>query len=288
MSGDEMDRTHADWELKQALEELEDGSPPPEPPVEAMWEAIRTELPTPGRRRARVRTMPGIVWVPALMAAGIAGLVIGRWSAPAPLPPEAGMEAVAGATEVESSEAEPPGTGGEADPAGPADPADSAGPADPTTPLDPEGIGPPAETERRFGFGFGPGPSEVEAPWADAPSLLSDYRFVTNLHLLEVGPLLTRLAGGADPEAGTVPGEVREQARALLDGTRFLLAEPEPLDPGLVRLLEDLELLLVQVVGLPAAESEATRVEIELIAEGMSEQRILPRIHTFAHGGADQ
>ncbi|TVP60052.1 MAG: hypothetical protein EA351_01025 [Gemmatimonadales bacterium] len=205
-----------------------------------MWTAIRAELPTP--RPAR-RT-PAIVWVPALLAAGVAGLVIGRTSAPVPPAPE--VEEVAQLAEPESGERSDPAPIAEADPE----------------------------------------PSVAELP-VETP-ILSDFRFVTNLHLLEVGPLLTRLAGGADPEAGTVPGEIRDQARTLLDGTRFLLAEPEPLDPELMRLLEDLEFLLVQVVGLPASESEAARVEIELIAEGMSEQRILPRIHTFARDGAEQ
>ncbi len=232
-----------DRDLRHVLEQLEEGAPPPEPPVEAMWTAIRAELPT----RRPARRAPAIVWVPALLAAGVAGLVIGRASAPIPPAPE--VEEVAQVTGPESGETS-----------------------------DPTPIAPIAESEGE--------PSVAELP-VETP-VLSDFRFVTNLHLLEVGPLLTRLAGGADPEAGTVPGEIRDQARALLDGTRFLLGEPEPLDPELMRLLEDLEFLLVQVVGLPASESDAARVEIELIAEGMSEQRILPRIHTFARDGAEQ
>ena len=285
---------------------------PPEPPVEAMWGVIRENLPHPepgeddpvgSPLASRARLAPSArTWIPLLVAAGLVGLMVGRWTAPVPTvdPPAPSSVALDVGDPGVSSAGETP----------PAAPSPSGGPAPSSGAVPADAIPPATGSSPWVGAAepAGEAPSTVETPPTGAtppatdvlppldrprlvlepegsPSEPTPFRFAATRHILEVGPLLTRLAGGSDPSTGSVPVEVRDWADQLLHETRLLLDSPEFIDPDLRRLLVDLELILTQVVTLPTTRSEAVKLELELIAEGMSERRILPRIHTVALAG---
>jgi hypothetical protein len=70
------------------------------------------------------------------------------------------------------------------------------------------------------------------------------------------------------------------RARDLLSTTRLLLDSPGT-DPSLRTLLEDLELVLAQLVRLPAEETIPGDPGRHLIAEAMDQRDVLPRLQVF-------
>jgi len=70
------------------------------------------------------------------------------------------------------------------------------------------------------------------------------------------------------------------RARDLLSTTRLLLDSPGT-DPSLRILLEDLELVLAQLVRLPAEETIPGDPARHLIAEAMDQRDVLPRLQVF-------
>lgn len=210
--------------------------PAPEPPREAMWEAVRDQaVPSghaPSARPGRARR----AWVPAVGMA--AALVLGLW-----------LGRVTGPTVPASA------------PAG----------ASPGAPLG-SPLGVPA--------GAAPG---TTAPGGDAysPTLAASARELDApavRHLAATGRLLSRLEG--EGASAFVQG-MRGWAEGLLAETRFLLDSPLTADPELRGLLEDLEMVLVEVTLLPPEGEERSRVELDLIADGMASRAILARIRTL-------
>ena len=67
------------------------------------------------------------------------------------------------------------------------------------------------------------------------------------------------------------------RASALLSTTRFLLDAPAGDDPRVRALLEDLELVLVQVVQMPATRSPT---DVDHIHQAMTERDVMPRLRT--------
>lgn len=70
------------------------------------------------------------------------------------------------------------------------------------------------------------------------------------------------------------------RARDLLSTTRLLLDSPGT-DPSLRVLLEDLELVLAQLVRLPAEEAIPGDPARHLIAEALDQRDVLPRLQVF-------
>ncbi len=106
------------------------------------------------------------------------------------------------------------------------------------------------------------------------------YRYATTDLLNRSETFLTMLrAGGAAEES---VDEVREWARPLLTRTRLLLGSPAAVDPELRRLLDDLEIVLVQIAQLPEDSAE----ERGWIDEGMDESRLLFRLRAASAGGS--
>jgi len=98
---------------------------------------------------------------------------------------------------------------------------------------------------------------------------------VTSEYLGETAVLLTALPGQV-----TQPDQqFLTQARELLSTTRLLLDSPAVTDPELAGLLEDLELVLVQIARLPAAD---TAEEANLITETMEFRDVLARVRAAA------
>lgn len=99
------------------------------------------------------------------------------------------------------------------------------------------------------------------------------YRLAATPVLARSEALLTEFrtasaAPGADAEAAGWAGE-------LLLETRLLLDSPAAADPQLKRLLEDLELMLVQIAQAAASGDPAER---RLVAEGLEQRGLLPRL----------
>lgn len=104
---------------------------------------------------------------------------------------------------------------------------------------------------------------------ADVPS---PYRFATAQHLQRTENLLTTVL----IEAHRRPvEEMAAWARDLRTETRLLLSSPAAADPVTRLLLEDLELLLSQIVVIPA---DRQREEVERIQERINQGDVLLRI----------
>ena len=140
-----------------------------------------------------------------------------------------------------------------------------------------------------IGFGIGrmaPGPSptsaegpvEAELPAIPAASASESRPFVgvaTN-YLERVTALLLTLAN----ESGRgQPVEYKaSQARDLLATTRLLMDSPDPIEPQLRVLLEDLELVLAQIARLPA-RPEAP--DVYLIDQALDQREVIPRLRVY-------
>lgn len=140
-----------------------------------------------------------------------------------------------------------------------------------------------------IGFGIGrmaPSPSqsspeglaEAELPAIPAASASEARPFVgvaTN-YLERVTALLLTLAN----ESGRgQPVEYKaSQARDLLATTRLLMDSPDPIEPQLRVLLEDLELVLAQIARLPA-RPEAP--DVYLIDQALDQREVIPRLRVY-------
>lgn len=96
-------------------------------------------------------------------------------------------------------------------------------------------------------------------------------------HLSRAEVFLTTLR--LDPSTGV---SLTGQARDLLSSTRLLLDSKAAADPKLRRLLEDLELILVQVAQL---SDDRLDEELGFIIEGLAQRNVLPRIRSAIPAG---
>ena len=100
---------------------------------------------------------------------------------------------------------------------------------------------------------------EVEGP----------YRLAALWHLSRAEGLLTSVA------VGEVDDQLARWAGEMLLTTRLMLDSPAADDPRMARLLEDLELILVQIAS---ATEEGRESEIRWIQEGLETNNVLPRL----------
>jgi len=106
------------------------------------------------------------------------------------------------------------------------------------------------------------------------------YRLAATPVLARSEALLTQFRSAA-----AQPGADREQAgwaKELLLETRLLLDSPAAADPELKRLLEDLELMLVQIAEAAASGDPAERA---LITEGLEQRGLLARLRARIPAG---
>lgn len=115
-------------------------------------------------------------------------------------------------------------------------------------------------------------PGEVEGAVPTA------YRLAATQHLERTETLLSSLAVDARTRG---PAEVSDWARELLTDTRLLLASPAAEDASTRRLLEDLELVLSQIAGIPQARANQ---EVELIQDGINQSDVLLRLRAATTG----
>lgn len=92
----------------------------------------------------------------------------------------------------------------------------------------------------------------------------------------------------ADGVGGQLDPAVGAWAKGLLSQTRLLLDVAAGEDPAMRELLEDLELVLVQIVGVTGAEGEdpgRARSELSLALEGLEQRDVLSRIQAVVPQG---
>ena len=101
------------------------------------------------------------------------------------------------------------------------------------------------------------------------------YSVAAAQHLTQVEALLT--AFKADLSQGRMDGEMASWGKDLLSNTRLLIASPVGRDPVRRKLLQDLELVLVQIVQL---SPNAPARERDLINGAITEDQVLTRLRT--------
>jgi hypothetical protein len=233
--------------------------PPEIVPREQMWEAVQRGLGTGDRGLgvvplSSVRRVPR--WVYFAIAAAIllaVGIQLGRLIGPTAPPIAKGTPA--------------PGT------------ADSLGPSR----VAPESIsvGNPSTTVARTdNDGKGP-PKPKGGPERNANPNLGDdvaatsYTVAASHHLTEAEAMLTAFKG--DLSQGRMDAEISSWGKDLLSNTRLLLDSPAANDPVRRKLLQDLELVLVQIVQLSPRSSARDR---DLIKGALTDDQVLTRLRT--------
>lgn len=140
-------------------------------------------------------------------------------------------------------------------------------------------------------LGIGIGRVSVRAPArpaavADVPDPTA-MRLAAVEHLGQSESLLTLVR--ADARTGRLDPQVGPWARNLLAQTRLLLDAPEETDPTMRRMLEDLELVLVQIVGVTDTgthDAARTRTELNLALKGLDDRDLMPRIQAMVPAGS--
>jgi len=99
---------------------------------------------------------------------------------------------------------------------------------------------------------------------------------VATNYLERVTALLLTLAG--ESSRGQPVEYKASQARDLLATTRLLMDSPDPIEPQLRVLLEDLELVLAQIARLPA-RPEAP--DVYLIDQALDQREVIPRLRVY-------
>ncbi len=133
-----------------------------------------------------------------------------------------------------------------------------------------------------LGVGLGRMTVPGAAPLASAPEMSprsSVLRMAAVEHLGKTESLLTLVK--ADARGGRLDPVVRPWARSLLTETRLLLDTSDGVNPDIRELLQDLELVLVQIVGAIDAEDvngARAGMELDLALRGLDNREILPRI----------
>lgn len=105
-------------------------------------------------------------------------------------------------------------------------------------------------------------------------------------HLAQTESLLTLVR--ADARSGRVDPSMGSWAKGLLAQTRLLMDVQGDSDPVMKELLQDLELVLVQMVGVANATREngdRARSELNLALSGLEEREVLQRIQAVVPAG---
>ena len=112
-------------------------------------------------------------------------------------------------------------------------------------------------------------------PNADDDAAASAYSVVAAQHLTEAEAMLTIFKG--DVSRGNMDDQFASWGKDLLSNTRLLLGSPAARDPARRRLLQDLELVLVQIVQLSPRAPARDR---ELINGALTDDQVLTRLRT--------
>ena len=255
------DEDRMDALLRQMAAE-EYNRPPEIVPREQMWEAVLQGIGTAGTGNGE----PGTVlpfrrrvprWVYYAVAAALLlalGIQLGRLMGPSRAAPQIAR----------------PGT--EQDSLGPARSRDSVSVGTPRTDLVQDGRsddgskGPPKPKG---------GPERQLTPDVGDDIRARAYTVATAQHLTEAEAMLTSFKG--DLSQGRMDAEISAWGKELLSNTRLLLDSPAASDPVRRKLLQDLELVLVQIVQLSPKSSARDR---DLIKGALTDDQVLTRLRT--------
>ncbi len=140
-----------------------------------------------------------------------------------------------------------------------------------------------------IGVGLGrvtaPGPVSPP-PSSESPTPTQGLDVAAREHLGRSESLLTMVR--TDAREGRIDPSAAVWARGLLAETRLLLDARGGADPAMGRLLEDLELVLVQIVGVAEAGSGddgQRRTELDLAMNSLDAGEVLPRIRAALPSG---
>lgn len=241
--------------------------PPEIVPREQMWEAVLqgTGSRKPGTVVPLRRRVPGWIYfaVAAVLLLAV-GIQVGRRMGPA-------------APENVAQVAPKPALPDSAAPSG----ADSTRPA-PTMDATPNELprNVAAVTPRSDdGGSHGPpkpkgGPERLDAS-ASGDATARAYTVAAAQHLTQAEAMLTAFKG--DLSQGRMDAEISAWGKDLLANTRLLLDSPAAKDPTRRKLLQDLELVLVQIVQLSPKSSARDR---DLIKGALTDDQVLTRLRT--------
>ncbi|MEO8337840.1 MAG: hypothetical protein ABI664_22895 [bacterium] len=267
MKDDELDEQLRDAALSY--------NPPPEPPREAMWEAISR-----ARHAAAVvpigpsRRLPR--WIAAaagIAAVLVAGIVIGRASRNPTLAPAA-VATVPQTPTPTNRDDSLRATQALVEDIAPSSDANVAAtnPGGRRAPANRPGSAPPRLLPRqRFG-----NPNDISS---DAGA----YRLAVVEHLTRTEVLLTSFrAQDQSGDAARVDAQFAALARELLSTTRLLLATRRGDDPNITRLLQDLEYVLMQ---LSQYANDGRRVDLDALNQSMDKRNVIPKLRSNIPAG---
>ena len=251
---------------------------PPEPPREAMWQAISTarnaaSVAPIGSPRRLSRWIAAAAGIAAVL---VAGIVIGRASRgpmttaatttqPTPAPTVANRD--------DSTNAALPST--------PEDIATSSESAAPSGGAESRR----AAAARRFAVGAATQRGALRDR-VNANELSSDgaaYRLAVVEHLTRTEVLLTSFrAQERAGDAARVDAQFAALSRELLGTTRLLLATRRGDDPNITRLLQDLEYVLMQ---LSQYANDGRRVDLDALNQSMDKRNVIPKLRSNIPAG---
>lgn len=108
-----------------------------------------------------------------------------------------------------------------------------------------------------------------------APAAPDAYAVATTQQLVQVQALLTAFSANNARTDAQADAHLAAWARDLLSNTRLLLDSPAGADPHRKRLLQDLELVLVQIAAL---SPDAATTDRDAISQTLKDAQVLPRI----------
>ena len=131
-----------------------------------------------------------------------------------------------------------------------------------------------------IGIGRMTSPVESDTPVATTSNGTAEtLQFAAAEHFGRTESLLTMVR--VDAREGRIDPMTSTWARGLLAQTRLLIDARAGSEPAMEELLEDLELVLAQIVGLAGSgsiEGDHTRTELELTLRGVEDRELLPRL----------
>lgn len=117
--------------------------------------------------------------------------------------------------------------------------------------------------------------SDTIAPSRIDAALDRPYEVETSQYLGQTAALLTALP--SEMKSGRGDRQFAARATDLLARTRLLMDSPAANEPAMRDLLEDLELVLAQVVRLPA---NGNRTDLDIINRALEMRDVIPRLRT--------
>jgi hypothetical protein len=246
---------------------------PPEPPREAMWEAISharnaaTVVPI-GSPRRLPRWIAAAAGIAAVL---VAGIVIGRASR-GPMT-VATTTAPATAVNRDTNKAMSPTAAEEI--AAPTESVASTSGSDSRR-----------QAARRLAVGSATAPRGAVRERVNANDIYGDgaaYRLAVVEHLTRTEVLLTSFrAQDRSGDAARVDAQFAALSRELLGTTRLLLATRRGDDPNITRLLQDLEYVLMQ---LSQYANDGRRVDLDALNQSMDKRNVLPKLRSNIPAG---